>query len=383
MTQLPRAAVAGSLAAFALIGALAALYGPLLPVFETRYGITRATAGSVLSAHFVGSLAGVLWAMWGLHRVRNRTYLVIGLATIAICGGLVAVAPAWWMVLAGAASGGFGVGVIDFGLNTLFALNFGAHKGAMLNTLNALFGVGAVAGPLIVAVLARHHEPWIFAGVALLAASITPAVVTVRGGGATVRTAATKALGARPSATLWLFIAAYLFYMGIEAGIGGWEPTYLRAMGHSAAFAASSTSAFWLCLTAGRFLAVPVSMRVSAKRIVLVGAAVSVVALAAATRISIAPYGFAVAGLAIAPIFPTGLAWLAETDSDAGHAVGYLFVAVYFGGAILTFGTGWIIQQAGAAAIPAVLAASAIGCTAFFGGIAVRARRPASERTPG
>ncbi len=128
MTQLPRAAVAGSLAAFALIGALQAIYGPLLPVFEARYGITPATAGSVLSAHFVGSLAGVLWAMWGLHRLQNRTYLVIGLATIAICGSLVAVAPAWWMVLAGAASGGFGVGVIDFGLNSLFALNFGARK---------------------------------------------------------------------------------------------------------------------------------------------------------------------------------------------------------------------------------------------------------------
>jgi fucose permease len=379
MTQLPRAAVAGSLAAFALIGALQAIYGPLLPVFEARYGITRATAGSVLSAHFVGSLAGVLWAMWGLHRLQNRTYLVIGLATIAICGSLVAVAPAWWMVLAGAASGGFGVGVIDFGLNSLFALNFGARKGAMLNVLNALFGVGSVAGPLIVAALARHHASWIFAGVALLTAIIAPAVATVRGGAPTVRTIATKApVRARLSATLWLFIAAYLFYMGVEAGIGGWEPTYLRAMGHSAAFAASSTSVFWLCLTAGRFLAVPVSMRVSAKRIVLVGAAVSVVALAAALRVPIAPYGFALAGLAIAPIFPSGLAWLAETNSDAGHAVAYLFVAVYFGGAVLPFGTGWIIQRTGATTTPAVLAAFALGCAASFGAIAVRARRPKS-----
>jgi fucose permease len=166
--------------------------------------------------------------------------------------------------------------------------------------------------------------------------------------------------------------------MGVEAGIGGWEPTYLRAMGHSAAFAASSTSVFWLCLTAGRFLAVPVSMRVSAKRIVLVGAAVSVVALAAALRVPIAPYGFALAGLAIAPIFPSGLAWLAETNSDAGHAVAYLFVAVYFGGAVLPFGTGWIIQQTGATTTPAVLAAFALGCAASFGAIAVRARRPKS-----
>jgi fucose permease len=373
MTPLPRAAVAGSLAAFAIIGALQSIYGPLLPVFEARYGITRATAGSVLSAHFFGSLTGVLWAMWGLHRLRNRTYLVIGLATVTACGCLVAVAPVWWMVLAGAASGGFGVGVIDFGLNTLFALNFGAHKGAMLNVLNALFGVGSVAGPLIVAALARHHESWIFAGVALLAAIIAPAVVTVRGGGTTVPTAPSKApVRARLSATLWLFIAAYLFYMGIEAGSGGWEPTYLRAVGYSAATAASSTSVFWLCLTAGRFLAVPVAMHVSAKRIVLVGAAVSVIALTLALRVPIAPYGFAVAGLAIAPIFPTGLAWLAETGSDAGHSVAYLFVAVYVGGTVLPFGTGWIIQQTGAAATPAVLAAFALGCAAFFAAIAVR-----------
>ncbi len=364
---MPRVAVAGCLAAFALIGALASVYGPLIPFLQARYGVPRSTAGSVLSAHFSGSLAGVVWTAWAARRLRGRAFLVPALASIAVGGVLLAAAPRWWVVLAGAAAAGFGSGILDFGLNRLFAQNFGARKGAMLNVLNALYGVGAVAGPLIVAATAARHARWIFVGTALLAACVAPSMALVRvGGAAPDRPVPDRPGRARLPPGLGLFIAAYLLYMGVEAGIGGWEPTHLKAVGFSAASAASATSVFWLCLTAGRFGVAAVALRVSARRIVLVSAVASVVALGVALRAPLAPYGYAAAGLTLAPIFPTGLAWLAQTRPDSDDAVAYLLAAVMLGGAVFPLGTGWIIQRAGAAATPAVLGALALGCAAAF-----------------
>jgi FHS family glucose/mannose:H+ symporter-like MFS transporter len=371
-----------------LVGALTSFYGPLLPYLETRYGVPRTTAGAVLGANFGGSLAGVSWAMWGSRGVATRTRLLIALAAVAAGASGVAAASRWWLVLAGVALAGFGFGILDFSLNRLFADAFDHSRGAaMLNLLNALFGVGAVIGPLLVAALARRHLPWIFAGTALVAVLVAPLIartgsdvdeapvpvpVTVPAEGA-----AAPARRARLSRRVWLFMIAYLLYLGVEGGVSGWAPTHLRALGYSTAFADGATSAFWLCLTAGRFLIVPVALRVRPKRIVLTGIAATAVVLLFALAKTTAPYAYAIAGLTLAPVWPTGLAWLSESDADS-HAVGYLVAASMLGGAVLPYTTGWIIQQVGVRATPAVLAGFAIGTAAMFA--ATRpATRPATQ----
>lgn len=360
---LPGVAIGGSFGAMLLIGAMTACYGPLLPYLETRYGISRATAGAVLGADFGGSLAGVLWAIWAVRRLPNRVYLLLALGAVAAGSVLLAAASGWWQVLTGAAVAGAGFGVLDFTLNRLFTLAFEGRRGAMLNVLNAIFGAGAVLGPLVVALLARHHLPWIFVAAAVLAAVVAPPIALVRDDGPAAAPPGTRTR--RPSPTVCLFTAAYLLYMGAEVGVSGWSPTHLKAVGYSATFADAVTSAFWLCLTIGRFLVVPVTLRVSPRRIVLagIGAACAVLTLSLVTPF--APYGYALAGLALAPVWPTGLAWLAETHPD-GPAINYLLVASMLGGAIFPYATGWIITATGARATPAVLAAFAAACLAVF-----------------
>lgn len=106
-----------------------------------------------------------------------------------------------------------------------------------------------------------------------------------------------------------------------------------------------------------------------------IGAACAVLTLSMVTPF--APYGYAVAGLALAPVWPTGLAWLAETHPD-GPAINYLLVASMLGGALLPYATGWIITAAGTRATPAVLAVFAAACLTTFTAIA-RAERPATD----
>ena len=384
---LPLSAIAGAFGASLTIGALASFYGPLLPYLETRFGVPRTTAGSALAANFGGSLAGVTWALWGARGLTPRSRLLIALTAVAVGAGGVAAASNWWLLLAGVAVAGVGFGILDFSLNQLFAEAFDQSKGAMLNLLSALWGIGAAIGPLLVAVLARQHMSWLFGGTALAAVAVTPlmgrigavpAVAVVPAVPAALAVPVVPAMPAGPAAgrgrlsrRAWLFTVAYFLYLGVEGGVSGWAPTHLKAVGYSPAFADAATSAFWLCLTAGRFLVIPIALRVRPRRIVLTGIGASAVVLLFALAKPAAPYAYALAGLALGPVWPTGLAWLSESDTDAS-AVGYLIAASMLGGAVLPYTTGWIIQQTGVHATPAVVAGFAV-CTA---GVLAITRQP-------
>lgn len=165
-----RPAVAASCVGFVLIGALQALYGPAVPALRADFGLSPSAAGLGLSAHFAGGVAGVL-GFNAIHgRIGNRTLLTLSYGLMAVGGAAFAAAPNWPLALVAALLTGLGFGGIDYGLNQLFAVGFGDRGAAMLNVLNAHFGIGAVAGPALLAVLGPARYPYAFAGLAVLAA---------------------------------------------------------------------------------------------------------------------------------------------------------------------------------------------------------------------
>lgn len=164
-----RPAVVASCAGFVLIGALQALYGPALPALRQEHGLSPSMAGLGLSAHFVGGVAGVLLFDAVHGRIGSRRLLTVSYALMAVGGGAFALAPDWPFALGAALLTGLGFGGIDYGLNQLFAVGFGDRGAAMLNVLNAHFGIGAVAGPALLAALGPDRYAVVFAGCAVLA----------------------------------------------------------------------------------------------------------------------------------------------------------------------------------------------------------------------
>jgi fucose permease len=152
----------------------------------------------------------------------------------------------------------------------------------------------------------------------------------------------------------------------MEAGIGGWMPSHLESIGVQSVAAATLTSGFWLALAAGRLLAALVPARVPERAIVITGSAVSAVALIGALIPAFAPVAFIVAGLAIAPIFPTGIVWLAKLRPGDARVTSWLFPASMIGGAIIPGGIGAVIARFGIGVAPAVLSLVAVGCLTAF-----------------
>src|SRR6185437_13316792 len=80
--------------------------------------------------------------------------------------------------------------------------------------------------------------------------------------------------------------------------------------GYRTSFAAGVTSGFWAAMTVGRLLVVPVSRVVPAGRIVLAACVLLLAVLTLTALPAAAPAAYVAAGLAAAPVFPVGLAWV-------------------------------------------------------------------------
>ncbi|WP_433794952.1 MFS transporter [Actinoplanes sp. CA-252034] len=362
-------AVVASCVGFVLIGALQSLYGPAIPELRAEFGLAPSGAGLALSAHFIGGVAGVLIFNRIHGRVSNRTLLGLSYALMAIgCVGF-ATSPAWPVSLLAALITGLGFGGVDYGLNQLFAVGFGRRSGAYLNILNAHFGIGAIAGPALIGLFGGANYPALFLAFAVLSAVLLLFLRGVARHDAAATTEDTpgraERSGLRAAApVLTAFIVLYVLHVGVEAGIGGWEPTHLEAAGYSATFAASATSAYWLFFTAGRFLVAPLTLRVPESRIILVSCVGMAVCLAAAVVPALAPYAYAGAGLFMAPIFPTGLPWLNRVVPAARRAGAFVIAASMIGGVIAGPALGGAFEHLGVQAVPLVLLALTLGCLA-------------------
>jgi MFS transporter, FHS family, glucose/mannose:H+ symporter len=358
-----RLALMGAAATLLLMGMLAAAYGPLLAFLMRRFQVGLPVAGLVFGAHFSGGFLGVLVSMRGLERIRGRVALSGSLALLGLgCAG-VALAPSWPLLLGAVFLIGIGFGALDIGINQLIAHSANPGRVAMLNVLNGAYALGAVVAPLLIAA-AGDRYPGLYAGGAVMAAVV---ILGWRGvsGGLAAHVSSGPAVGSDASLIL-TFVIAFMLYVGVEIGVAGWMPTHLQGIGYSVVAAARLTSGFWFALAVGRFLIAPLASRVPEPFIVLGGAGIAVLALAAALVPAAAPAAYILAGLAIAPIFPTGLAWLARLNPGNPRATAWLFPAAMLGGALIPTGIGVLIAGLGTAWVPAVLAAVATGCLAAF-----------------
>jgi FHS family glucose/mannose:H+ symporter-like MFS transporter len=342
----------------AAVGMLLSLYGPAIPELRTTFGVGGGGSALALSAHFAGAMAGIGW--WGVERrLAARTWLRAATALLVAGAVGIAFAPAWPLVLVAAFGIGVGFGVVVVEINVLLAEGFGERAAAMLNLLGACFGAGAVLGPLASAATGGYRLPFL-AG-ALLAAAAAPLMRDLP------RTAAPPPRRDRERPALGLvggFVALCVLYVGAESGVGGWEATSLLANGTGEAAAASWTAGYWAAITTGRVLAIPLALRVAPP--VLAGGALLLAAagLALAHSPPLAPAAYTLTGLALGPVFPTVLAWLAAAAPGARGSTATVFAAAQLGGIVLPAVIGQLVDASSPAAIPTTVLVVVLACLA-------------------
>lgn len=363
---LSRAALGAVGMSFFLMGSLAAAYGPLLGDLSRRFEISLSVAGAALSVQFAGAVAGVVAGMWALERLPARLWVRISLVCLgAGCGGF-ALAPSWTVLLAAALVIGLGFGGLVIGLNQLVAHGGGPRRSSLLNALNGTYSMGAVAGPVLIWTFGGERVGLLYSAAAVLALALVPAVAGISGRLPLARSESPAERTGQAGVLVPLFVVAFALYTGMEAGVGGWMTSHLESVGRGAAVAAALTSGFWLALALGRLLVALTPPALPGPVIVLGGAGASAAALLAALSGAVAPAAYVVTGLAFAPIFPTGIVWLARLRHGDSRATSWLFPASMLGGAVVPGAVGIVIGRFGIGWAPAVLSAVALGCLAAF-----------------
>ena len=269
-------------ATFVMMGAGQSLYGPALPAFSRLFGVSLAEAGVLVSAHWVGCFLGVgFMFLKGAHVTPRHA-----LAMMAMGATIVALLASWWLTLAGAAVFGAGYGMSTAVFNPRVLRAFGTYGPSMLSMLNATFGVGAIAAPLIF--VAFGSDPRVSFG---LTAGLAVAVWLFAGPAG--RVAAAPAGEVRAFRPHWGIMAFGLVAIALEACLIGLGPSALIRAGIDEATAAELLSGFFVVFLLARVALVLVAHRI--EPFVLFTGSIVVTALLALGAIFLSPAVFFVA----------------------------------------------------------------------------------------
>ncbi|WP_019586711.1 MFS transporter [Deinococcus apachensis] len=358
----PRRLAAAGLGNFLLLGLLYPILGPALPTLSEHFHLSGKGASLLLSLNSAGAFAGVLLA-GGLSRSwppPRRAALALGLLA-AGCLGLI-LAPTFGLALASSGLLGLGFGVLDLTTNVWLSTAYGERSASMLNLLSASFGVGAVLAPLAVGLAGGDfHRPLL--GCAALAAGLLPLMFTLRGAAGGVVTPAARATG-RSRALLLGFVGLFLTYVAVEGGVGAWEVTHLQGvLDLTTASAASLTALFWVSFTVGRLVSAALALRLEPARLVTVSLVLAAASLALACVPVAAPTAYTLTGLFLAPVFTTGLVWLARTLPGSGVTT-LVFASAFLGPVLFSPVVGAFKDVYGAPAIPVTLLGVTLLCLA-------------------
>ncbi len=331
---------------FVLLGLIGALYGPALPALARTHALGTAEAGLIVAVHNGGGLLGlVLSAAFGAVSARQAMALAL------VGAGLIATGLGWPITLLGALVLGSGYALAAAVLNRRFLTEMGPRGPAMLGFVNAVFAIGAMGAPVLLAALGGVPA-LAFAAVAVAALLLIPVLV-----GEAAQAAAPIDLRAalkRPGV-----MALGALGVGVETSVVGFGPVGLIARGMAEADAAALISGFFACFLVGRLSLVWIAVRV-APRYLLGGAFGLTGALLIAAQMGPPQIVFALAGAPVGILFPAYFYVASRRLGEGGRAAALIMAAVYVGAILTPVAMSLVIAELGAGALFPALAVLAL-----------------------
>jgi fucose permease len=302
-------------------------------------------------------LSGRLSAKAGIGPILIASAITAAIALVAL-----STSGTWPIYLIATGLLGVAGGLVDAATNTYIAIRRGARS---MGILHGAFGIGAIAGPLLVAVLIAAGQSWRVAfallaigqgvyalGLWLFARNLDVSVEAIP------REHRTHLL--RSSVLVWSLVVFFV-YMGIAAGTGIWAFTFLtEERGINGGLSALIVAAYWGGFTASRFVLGAIGDRFLPDIVLRWSAA----ATAAALMVFwwnpanwLGAVALVCAGFAHGPIFPLEILLTPRRFGAALTAtvVGFEIAVGNIGGAVLPGLIGFAVGRSGLAVIPPLL----------------------------
>ncbi len=349
---------AGCYGTFIINGALALSIGALIPYVRAGYGFDYAFQGVLVSLHSVGNLissflAGLLPLWLGKRKSMMffSTFFALSFLIISLSGNHILLAAAFLMT-------GLARGAVSNFNNTVIN-SIAPGKAWALNTLHAMFSMGAFISPLLVLLCTRSSaENWrlmcyIMIGCGMVELFIYGTMPIPENYPKRQKSNESKSTGYGffSDKQFWICTLTLFFYLCAEQGVIGWMVTYFKDSGLlSAGFAQVMASVLWVLMLTGRLLTAKLSSKFPKSRLLAfmgIGCLVFFVIVMLGKSLPLITLGIAGFGLSMAGVYPTTVSLSGKTIKNYPLAWSFMLTSASFGSIIMPSIIGSVAEAAG------------------------------------
>ncbi|MBV8892394.1 MAG: MFS transporter, partial [Acidobacteria bacterium] len=239
---------------FLITGIVMTFLGPMLPALAARWSLNDNQSGALIFAQFFSSmfgmlLSGILVGRWGY-----RLTLMTGLVLMPCGMVLIAFGP-WLEGMISICILGVGYGITTPAGNLRTAEVYRDQSASALNVINAVWGVGAMSSPFLLALALGAHKPWIFlfsTAAALLLLLLVFAVSRFHPDQRRKQSSSANPASLWATPVLPLVCLLFFVYVGTETSLGSWVAMYARRLSPpERSFSTITPSFFWGAILAG------------------------------------------------------------------------------------------------------------------------------------
>jgi len=333
--------ILAAILAIFVYGMIAAMLGTILPGLSERFRLTPRQNGTIAFGQAVGLMIASVGVGPLIDNEGKKIGLVLGLALIAVALGALPRSSGFGSIAALLFILGLGGGIVVTGANALVSDVAETHRGVALNLVNLFFGLGGMATPFISAnLLKRDIVKLCYAAGAFAVIALVVQLAAPIPGPTGVQSFVLSDAGAVLGRPILFLLGLFLFlYVSCEVGIWNWLAQHLIAQGIPEARALNVLSlGFALGILLGRVAVSPILISVRPETVTLAAA----VAMALTTWLALRARGVTgawilvfLAGVAMAPVFPTTLAIVGDAfPRMTGTAIGFAITCGWIGLAV-------------------------------------------------
>ena len=336
-------------------GLIAALLGTVLPELGERFGLSAEQSGLIATMQALGLMIASVAVGPIVDNKGKKTGIVAGLGGITL--GLIGLifATSYGIALASILVLGLGGGMLVTGSNALISEISEEKRASALNLLNMFFGLGTMITPLLAANVGALSSTYAlsialtaFAALTLLVNVATPMPPPTGERGFVAADA--PALLRQPA--LYLLSLMLFLYVACEVGVFNWLVKYLvDEQGVEISYAQNVLGwGFALGLLLGRVIVSRILLAVAEIKVTLWASAAMMVTTFAMLKVGdpvLVGVSVFVAGLAMAPMFPTTLGICGNVFTKmTGTAMGIVITSGWIGLTLSSYIIGFVAERA-------------------------------------
>ncbi|CAM4264699.1 fucose permease [Paenibacillus endophyticus] len=340
---------------FLIFGFSENIKGPALPRMQSDLKLDELQIGVLLAFNSLGYLLACTFTGWLSNRAGMKLTLSLAFGSMVISGVCIYFAANYTAISAAYFLMYIGNGMLEIGLAILAAKIFIKNTGTMMNLAHFFYGLSSTFAPIIAASLMGveifgSELGWRGMYMLMLALSILPMMPGLFARYKNEGEPAAERISLKEFArdkVAWLIVAVLSFGVVSELAVGGWLVNFLeKAYGWSNDSSSKMLSAFFFCFMLARLVLGPITDKIGyTMSLIILSAFSGICSVAAIIAGESGAFLFALAGVGIAPIYPTVMALLAKRyPRNADMAITFTVTLMGIASVIGNLAIGGIIE---------------------------------------